>query len=104
MVLYRQSVFAFSGVGMICLVLTDAWAKTYHYATDATATPNGFFVLTRALADDFRMEISTQPITPGLGDPADAEHLEDFVAEGGILILIHNSVADHETDNLDTRG
>jgi len=104
----------------------DAWANSYHYSTDANATPNGLFVLKQVLADDFRTEISTSPIDANLSDradafmlvcpkkaeagnphpvtQADAEHLEAFVAQGGILILVHNSANYQRTVTSDFAG
>ncbi|MFV2066421.1 MAG: hypothetical protein ACC645_05535 [Pirellulales bacterium] len=93
----------------------EDFERTYFYATDATAHPNGLFMLTHAIARDFRIAVSSEPIGPDLfrrtdaymlicpktaaaGNPhpvapADAEHLEQFVTSGGILILVFNSIA-----------
>ena len=92
----------------------DAFARTYFYAIDATGHPNGLFAFSQIVAPDFRVETSRDPVGPDLGrrtdaymivcpesaesgnahpiTATDAEHLERFVAAGGILILVHNSV------------
>jgi hypothetical protein len=104
----------------------EAFERTYFYAADATGHPNGLFALTQVLRRDFRTASSTEPIGPDLADradaymlicpergavgnphpitAADAAHLEAFVRSGGILILVHNSVADPQRDSLDLAG
>ena len=111
----------------------DDFARTYFYATDATGHPNGLFDFSQIVARDFRVKTSNDPIGPALGKradaymiicpetaaagnphpltAADAEHLERFVASGGILILVHNSVpepkegqAKQPVETFDRRG
>ena len=99
---------------------------TYHYATDATALVNGLFMLEHAIKPDFTTQVSKDPIGPNLGQQtdayvivcplkeqeggpptltsADADHLEKFVAEGGMLMLVHNSVEDADQDSFDFKG
>lgn len=104
----------------------DERELTYHYATDASGIVNGLFVLTQVIADDYDVRISRDPIDASLAERADAfmilcppspekggphplteqdaDHLEAFVAGGGILILAYNSVASPEQDSLDYAG
>jgi hypothetical protein len=104
----------------------DDFDRTCFYSIDGTAHPNGLFMFSQAISRDFRAEVSVDPIGPDLArradaymlvcpetaaagnphpvTPADAENLERFVAGGGILILVHNSVSDPNTDSLDLRG
>ncbi len=104
----------------------DEQELTYHYATDATGLVNGLFVLEQLIAPDFSVSVSTDPIgadlaqrtdaymivcppkplpdgPPGL-TPEDGDHLEAFVAAGGMLVLVYNSVADPEADGFDFAG
>ena len=104
----------------------EAFERTYFYAADGTGHPNGLFTLTQVLRRDFRTASNTEPIGPELlrradaymlicpereavGNPhpitaADAAHLEAFVRAGGILILVHNSVDDPQSDRIDLAG
>ena len=98
----------------------------YHYATDAIGIVNGLFVLKQLISPDFTTEVSVDPIGPDLarqadafmiicppkaqkgGPPtltsADADHLEAFVAQGGMLVLVYNSVDDPQKDGFDFNG
>ena len=103
----------------------DEQDVTYFYATDATGHVNGLFMLKQIIRPYFDVRISRDPIGPDLsqradaymiicppkpaGDvpkltPADADHLETFVANGGILILVYNTVFSPETDTFDFEG
>lgn len=84
------------------------------YAPTATAIPNGTFALSQLIRDAYRVEIGREPISAelladvgaymmicpirpekgGRADltAADAIVLRDYVAAGGILILVANSV------------
>ncbi len=99
---------------------------TYHYGTNNIALTNGLFVLSQLIAPDYTTKISTEPIGPDIaqhtdaymiicpptakaGNPhpitsTDADHLEAFVAKGGILILFHNSTYDPDKDSFDFKG
>ena len=96
------------------------------YSPDANAIPNGTFVLSRLIAEDFTLQISNKPISKELlnnvgaymmvcpikkkdGGRSDitvrkAEVLRDFVAQGGILILTLNSIRDPLKNKFDLPG
>jgi len=96
------------------------------YLPEANAIPNGTFVLSRFIAEDFTLQISNKPISKELlhnvgaymmicpvkkegGGRSDittkeAEILKDFVAQGGILILAFNSVRDPIKINFNLPG
>lgn len=96
------------------------------YHPDATAIPNGTFVLRHLLAEHFRTEISREPISAELlagtdayllacpvrashGGRADlgeteADRLEQFVAEGGRLVVVANSTPDPAKSGFDWEG
>ncbi len=91
-------------------------ARSNFYAPHATAIPNGTFVLAELIAEKWTTEVSDQPISrellEGVGGymlvcpvptelggranltERDADVLESFVAKGGALILVANSVSD----------
>lgn len=91
------------------------------YSPGANAIPNGTFVLSRLIAEDFKLRVSNKPISKELlhnvgaymmvcpvkkedGGRSDitireAEVLRDFVAQGGILILVLNSIRDPLKNN-----
>jgi len=99
---------------------------TYHYATDASGIVNGLFVLARLIEKDYEVHVSRDPIDANLADRADAfviicppgakrggphplteedaDHLESFVAGGGILILAYNSITSLDRDVFDYEG
>ena len=96
------------------------------YAPDATGIPNGTFVFAELMADRFTTELSDQlisrellegvgayllvcPVRAEFGGRADltaqeADLLEAFVANGGRLVLVANSVTDPEKSGLDFAG
>jgi hypothetical protein len=96
------------------------------YSPEATAIPNGTFVFAELIADKFQVETSGEPISDELlkdaaaylmACPVRAEHggradltasdaaiLERFVARGGALILIANSIPDPEKSGVDFAG
>ena len=99
---------------------------TNFYSPEANAIPNGTFVLSRLIAEDFTLRISNKPISKELlqnvgaymmvcpvkkegGGRSDitireAEILKDFVAQGGILILVLNSIKDPLKNKFDLPG
>ena len=96
------------------------------YSPGANAIPNGTFVLSRLIAEDFTLRVSNKPISKELlhnvgaymmvcpikkedGGRSDitireAEVLRDFVAQGGILILVLNSIRDPLKNKFDLPG
>jgi|UniRef100_UPI00404AE581 hypothetical protein len=96
------------------------------YSPDATAIPNGTFVFSRLIADKYQVEISHHPLSAELlegvsaymmaypvpvenGGRADlterdAELLASFVARGGQLILVGNSISDPNKTGFDFKG
>lgn len=100
--------------------------RTNFYSPDATAIPNGTFAFSHLIADKFQVEISRQPLSEELlegvaaymmvcpvrtehGGPADltekeASILEAFVARGGCLILLANSIPEPEKSPIDFAG
>jgi hypothetical protein len=104
----------------------DDQKLTNRYLPDATAIPNGTFVFSRLIARDYRVKISHAPISAELLRTADAymmvcpirpanggraaitvkeaDVLESFVADGGILILVFNSVAGPADEDIDLQG
>lgn len=101
-------------------------ALSNFYSPRATGIPNGTFVWAELIADQFTTEISNQPISAELLDGVgayvlvcpvresfggrtnltarEADLLEAFVAEGGGLLLVANSVTDPEKSGLDFAG
>lgn len=99
---------------------------TNFYATDATAIPNGTFVFSHLIADKFDVGVNHEPISASMlaatdafmlicpireesGGRAnltaqDAKLLKAFVARGGILILVANSIPDIENSGFDVKG
>jgi len=99
---------------------------TNFYSPDATAIPNGTFVFAQLIADKFKVETSREPLSEELLESAaayllacpvreshggradlteaDAAVLERFVARGGSLILIANSITDPEKSGVDFVG
>ena len=96
------------------------------YAPDATAIPNGTFVLSGILADTFDVRTSREPITaellqsadvyvlicpvkaeaggrPGLTDH-EADLLRHFVTAGGMLVVVCNSSTDFAKSDFDYAG
>lgn len=93
------------------------------YSPEATAIPNGTFVLKNVMADEFDIQIGREPITPELLARADAyllicpvktsaggraeitDHevdlLRDYVQRGGMLIMVGNSVPDFAKNDFD---
>lgn len=96
------------------------------YSPGATAIPNGTFVFSRLIADHYQVETSRQPLSEELlrgvsaymlvcpvrtamGGRADlteqnAELLAAFVARGGRLVLVANSITDPENSGIDFHG
>jgi hypothetical protein len=96
------------------------------YAPGATGIPNGTFVFAELIADKFTTEVSDQPISAELlegvgayllvcpvresfGGRADltaqeADVLEAFVADGGSLVLVANSITDPEKSGMNFAG
>ncbi len=101
-------------------------SQTNFYSPDATAIPNGTFAFSQAIADQFQVEISRQPLSEELlrgvtayllvspmqakgGGRADltereAAILQDYVARGGSLVLVANSIPDPEKSDMDFAG
>ena len=99
---------------------------TNFYAPDATGIPNGTFAFSALIAEKFAVEISHQPISAsrlehadvymlvcpvraehgGRADlsAADADVLAEFVAQGGSLVLVANSIPDPGKSGLDFAG
>lgn len=99
---------------------------TNFYSPDATAIPNGTFVFSQLIADKYHVEISREPLSDDLlanakayllacpvrqshGGRADlsdndAAILERFVARGGSLVLIANSIPDPDKSGVDFVG
>lgn len=99
---------------------------TNFYSPAATAIPNGTFVFSELIADKFKIEISRQPLSSELLQgvaayllicPAGLAHggranlteneatiLEEFVAQGGSLILIANSISEPGKEGFDLVG
>lgn len=99
---------------------------TNFYAPDATAIPNGTFVFSELIADKFQVEMSSEPISEALlkdvaaymvvcpvrvemGGRAnlteqEASILDAFVAQGGILVLVANSIPEPEKSGFDFTG
>ena len=99
---------------------------TNFYSPAATAIPNGTFVFSELIADKFKIEISRQPLSSELLQgvaayllicPAGRAHggranlteneaaiLEEFVAQGGSLILIANSISEPGKEGFDLVG
>jgi hypothetical protein len=104
----------------------DLRKLTNFYATDATAIPNGTFVFSHLIADKFDVGVNHEPISAemlaateaflllcpireqsgGRADltEQDAALLKAFVAKGGMLILVANSIPDIEKSGFDIRG
>jgi hypothetical protein len=96
------------------------------YHPDATAIPNGTFVLKHLMADTFSTEVSRDPLSAELLDGVDvyllacpvreshggradlgekeADVLERFVAAGGRLVMVANSIPDPEKSGFDWAG
>lgn len=96
------------------------------YATDANAIPNGTFVFSHLIADKFDVGVNHEPISAAMlaatdafmlicpiressGGRAnltagDAKLLKAFVARGGILILVANSIPDIAKSGFDVTG
>lgn len=96
------------------------------YAPDATGIPNGTFVFAELIAEKFETEVSDQPISTALLEDVavymlvcpvreemggranltarEAAVLETFVAGGGNLVLVANSIPDPEKSGLDFAG
>lgn len=92
---------------------------TNHYSPEVNALANGTFVMAQLIADKFQVEVSNQPISATLLRTTDAYMLvgpvkvefggraaltvreaavlEDFVARGGMLILVLNSFTPSKT-------
>lgn len=99
---------------------------TNFYSPEATAIANGTFAFSQLIADKFQVEISRQPLSEELLDgvaaymmvcPVRVKHggrddltereasiLEAFVARGGCLILIANSIPEPEKSPIDFAG
>jgi hypothetical protein len=99
---------------------------TNFYSPEATAIPNGTFVFSRLIAAKYQVEISHQPLSEELlqgvsaymmvypvpaasGGRADlteqdAEILAGFVARGGQLILVGNSISNPASPGFDFKG
>lgn len=96
------------------------------YLPGANAIPNGTFVFSRLIAHDYDVRLSQAPISAKLLQATDAymmvcpispekggraaitekeaELLESFVADGGILVLVANSVASSNVSSFDLPG
>lgn len=99
---------------------------TNFYHPYANSIPNGTFVFSRIIAEDFTIKVSQLPLTSELLGGAnaymmvcpikkemggrksitefEADLLESFVAEGGILILVLNSFTDPHESHFDLEG
>ncbi|MEZ5277027.1 MAG: hypothetical protein R3F07_11655 [Opitutaceae bacterium] len=99
---------------------------TNFYSPEATAIPNGTFAFSELIADKFQVEISRRPLSESLLDgvaaymmvcpvrlthggrsdltETEASILEAFVARGGCLILVANSIPEPETGPIDFAG
>lgn len=105
---------------------SEDYKLTNRYLPDANAIPNGTFVFARLIASDYNVRISHAalsaellrtagaymmvcPIRPANGGRAaitekEAALLESFVADGGILILVLNSIDGPVDEDLDLAG
>ncbi|MCE5186866.1 MAG: hypothetical protein LLF76_12150 [Planctomycetaceae bacterium] len=105
---------------------TSSYRNGYRYAIDSAGTPNGLFWWSQLIRDDFRA--ATTQISPGPDlmrqtdayliicprtaakgnahplNETDAQNLQKFVAEGGILILVYNSIDEPNNADYDFYG
>ena len=109
----------------VALKAADRSLSNFYYP-EANGIPNGTFVTTQSIADKFQVSISQQPIDEALLRSADVYMLvcplkpeaggraaltekegallEDFVARGGRLVLILNSISSSGKTNFDLPG
>lgn len=104
----------------------EAGELTNHYLPDANAIPNGTFIFAHLIGDRFDVQITRErvsaaqlkgadaymlvcPTHASSGERAslseeDAATLEAFVAQGGMLVLVLNSINDPAKTDLDLVG
>lgn len=105
---------------------TNSRPYTNYYHPDVNAASNGTFAFRYLIADKFRLEVSDQPLSAALlaatdaymlvcpikqesggraalGE-AEAALLERFVDQGGMLILVFNSILDPQEGEFDFHG